>query len=167
MIDHNQNNKSEERTVATFWDREWMCQKWRDILFRLTACDSEMNLYLQEIWARNLGMSCYLPKIGSNNIASPRRRCAEGSVALCMLTFSLWTRPYGQIWRGVVSDLAMLQIRSEPLTTPDEWYESIIYEGEILFCVSHWVLLEEEANDMNSFAKYLRRLRSGVYLEEE
>ena len=61
----------------------------------------------------------------------------------------------------------MLQIRSEPLTTPDEWYESIIYEGEILFCVSHWVLLEEEANDMDSFAKYLRRLRSGVYLEEE
>ena len=38
----------------------------------------------------------------------------------------------------------MLQIRSEPLTTPDEWYESIIYEGEILFYVSHWVLLNEE-----------------------
>jgi len=48
----------------------------------------------------------------------------------------------------------MLQIRSEPLTTLDEWYESIIYEGVILFYVSHWVLLDEEANDLNSFAKY-------------
>ena len=50
--------------------------------------------------------------------------------------------------------------RSKSLTTLDEWYESIIYEGVILFHFPQWALFDKEANDMNLFAKYLIWLSS-------
>ena len=58
--------------------------------------------------------------------------------------------------RSSFYDLAMLQIRTKPLTTLDEWCESITYKGVILFYASLLVLLDKEANNMNSYGKYLR-----------